>query len=226
MHGILYIGNGNVAKKKQEVTTMRKRNMSKVFTKAHAMTREFRKEYKDIDYRTQFGLCLSYLLNSKEEAEMKITDFNLRTDGTSYILKEELKTNNLKGNPIIPKGTPVSFQPGLTGVTIHGDVVKEKMEWANTNSVSLGPFDIDGGIDVIRNLQVEKATPDNIKNKGVDFKIIVTGNTYPIKEKIKKDGGKWNPSNRAWILPADFKNWRKYETNSTSIQIEFIEERI
>ena len=45
--------------------------MKKVFKKAHEMTRKFVEEY-GVDYRAQFGLCLSYLLNEKEEGNMKI----------------------------------------------------------------------------------------------------------------------------------------------------------
>ncbi|WP_039242693.1 hypothetical protein [Clostridium botulinum] len=38
-----------------------------VIKKAHEMAREIKKEYPEVDYKTQFGLCLSYLLSEKEE---------------------------------------------------------------------------------------------------------------------------------------------------------------
>lgn len=38
--------------------------------KAHTMTKEIKKEYKEVDYRFQFGLCLKYLLSNKEEKKM------------------------------------------------------------------------------------------------------------------------------------------------------------
>lgn len=44
--------------------------MKNIFKRAHEMTREIKREYPEVDYRTQFGLCLSYLLKNKEEAEM------------------------------------------------------------------------------------------------------------------------------------------------------------
>ena len=44
--------------------------MKNIFKKAHEMAREIKREYPDVDYRTQFGLCLSYLLNNKEEEQM------------------------------------------------------------------------------------------------------------------------------------------------------------
>lgn len=43
--------------------------MKKIFIEAHKMTGEIVKEY-EVDYQAQFGLCLSYLLEKKEEKEM------------------------------------------------------------------------------------------------------------------------------------------------------------
>ena len=43
--------------------------MKNLFKKAHEMTREIAKEY-EVDYQAQFGLCLSYLLENKEDKEM------------------------------------------------------------------------------------------------------------------------------------------------------------
>lgn len=44
--------------------------MKKLFKRAHEMAKEIKREYPEVDYRAQFGICLSYLLNNKEEAEM------------------------------------------------------------------------------------------------------------------------------------------------------------
>lgn len=41
-----------------------------IILKAHKMSKEIKAEYKDVDYRTQFGLCLSYLLKNEEDMEM------------------------------------------------------------------------------------------------------------------------------------------------------------
>ncbi len=43
--------------------------LSKMFKEAHRMTREMVREY-GVDYKAQFAVCLSYLLNQKEEEEM------------------------------------------------------------------------------------------------------------------------------------------------------------
>ena len=43
--------------------------MKKMFKEAHKITKEMVNKY-GVDYKTQFGLCLAYLLESKEEKEM------------------------------------------------------------------------------------------------------------------------------------------------------------
>lgn len=43
--------------------------MRKIFKEAHKMTREIASKY-EVDYQAQFGLCLAYLLENKEEKEM------------------------------------------------------------------------------------------------------------------------------------------------------------
>ena len=43
-----------------------------IIKKAHEMTKEIKKEYSEVDYKTQFGLCLSFLLSEEiEKAEEK-----------------------------------------------------------------------------------------------------------------------------------------------------------
>lgn len=44
--------------------------MKNLFKKAHELTKEMVKEYKDVDYQAQFGLFVSYLI--EEEKEMKL----------------------------------------------------------------------------------------------------------------------------------------------------------
>lgn len=31
----------------------------------------------------------------------------------------------------------------------------------------------------------------------------VTGNTYPVKDRLREMGGRWNAEDKAWMLPAD-----------------------
>jgi hypothetical protein len=35
-----------------------------------------------------------------------------------------------------------------------------------------------------------------------DGRIGVTGDTFPIKDRIKAAGGRWNPADKSWALPA------------------------
>ena len=41
-----------------------------IMIKAHKMTKEIKVEYPEVNYKTQLGLCMSYLLTKKEETEM------------------------------------------------------------------------------------------------------------------------------------------------------------
>lgn len=56
--------------------------MKNLFKKAHEMTRKFKEEYPEVDYRTQFGLCLSYLFEEEKEEEEVIKEarVNVVTD--------------------------------------------------------------------------------------------------------------------------------------------------
>jgi len=66
-----------------------------VFLKAHQMTREIKRQYQEVDYRAQFGLCLSYLLkNRKEEKEMTKLELLSKVTGISVDVLEN--RNNYK----------------------------------------------------------------------------------------------------------------------------------
>ena len=43
---------------------------SKILKKAHKMTKEIKAEYSEVNYKFQLGICISYLLNNREEIEM------------------------------------------------------------------------------------------------------------------------------------------------------------
>ena len=44
--------------------------MQNMFKKAHEMAKEIKREYPEVDYRLQFGLCLAYLHQNKEDLNM------------------------------------------------------------------------------------------------------------------------------------------------------------
>lgn len=46
------------------------KDMSLVMKKAHRLTKEIKKEFPNVDYKFQLGICMSYLLNGEGENEM------------------------------------------------------------------------------------------------------------------------------------------------------------
>lgn len=43
------------------------KDMSLVMKKAHKLTKEIKKEFPEVDYKFQLGICMSYLLNKEDE---------------------------------------------------------------------------------------------------------------------------------------------------------------
>lgn len=41
--------------------------MKNILKKAHELTREIKKEFPEVDYKTQLGICISYLYNKEAE---------------------------------------------------------------------------------------------------------------------------------------------------------------
>ena len=48
------------------------RNMKNIMIEAHRMTKEIKNNSPEVDYRTQLGLCLSFLMTNKEEKVMEM----------------------------------------------------------------------------------------------------------------------------------------------------------
>ena len=46
--------------------------MKNLFKEAHKLTKEIKEQYPEVDYKAQFGICLSYLRSNKEEGNMKL----------------------------------------------------------------------------------------------------------------------------------------------------------
>ena len=61
--------------------------MKNLFTKAHEMTREIKEKHPEVDYRFQFGICLSFLYNKKEEEEVAITIKEINAVAEKYGLE-------------------------------------------------------------------------------------------------------------------------------------------
>ena len=58
-------------------------------------------------------------------------------------------------------------------------------------------------------------TPDAINVKGEIYKncILITGDTFPIKDTLKNNGGKWNGALKGWIFPTNNNFANQYLTN-------------
>lgn len=64
---------------------------SELIKEAHKMTKEIKQEFNNVDYKTQFGLCLSFLIEEEKEMDIK----NMKTKELIELKKEieqELKT--------------------------------------------------------------------------------------------------------------------------------------
>ena len=47
-------------------------NEMNLLKKAHELTKEIKREYPEVDYKAQLGICLTFLYNNKEVEEMDI----------------------------------------------------------------------------------------------------------------------------------------------------------
>ena len=73
-----------------------KRNLMK---EAHKLTKEIKKQYPEVDYKTQLGLCLSFLSQEKEGNEM------VELKGTEKQVKwaKDIRNRIIKVNEIFEK---------------------------------------------------------------------------------------------------------------------------
>lgn len=85
--------------------------------KAHEMTKEIKAQYPEVDYRFQFGLCLSFLMNEEEET-MEIGTWNRK-----FEVKETEKVETTEGSFNMPT---VVFDEKLETELTFGYKVWEK----------------------------------------------------------------------------------------------------
>ena len=45
---------------------------------------------------------------------------------------------------------------------------------------------------------------------------LITGNTYPVKDKLRAMGGKWNPEQKGWEVPEEMETEARQIVNSAS----------
>lgn len=124
---------------------------SNLFKGAHKMAKEIKAEYKEVNYKFQFGLCLSYL--GKIEGEIKMVKMtrenNVMLKKVIEILKKlpEVETNSPYGKEVITEATEmfnkgwdsledgivVLTQDNLVAVKKGNKIVKYEMKDFNVN---------------------------------------------------------------------------------------------
>lgn len=68
--------------------------LSKMFKKAHKMTREIKAKHQEVDYKAQFGVCLSFLYRKMKEEGGKM----VKLEGTEKQVRwaEDIRDNMIK----------------------------------------------------------------------------------------------------------------------------------
>lgn len=68
-----------------------------ILKRAHELTKEIKREYPEVDYKAQLGICISFLYNNKEVKGM------VKLEGTEKQVKwaEEIREELLSGTKII-----------------------------------------------------------------------------------------------------------------------------
>jgi len=81
---------------------------SEMIKEAHAMARELKNQYKEVDYKTQFGLCMQMLIEDAQKKEIIYNSFN------DWFENDYLKNDNYYGyilynSNIIDKNGKLSY---------------------------------------------------------------------------------------------------------------------
>ena len=67
-----------------------------ILKKAHQLTKEIKREYPEVDYKAQLGICLTFLYNNKEvKAMVKLEGTEKQVKWAEEIRKEMLDTKNI-----------------------------------------------------------------------------------------------------------------------------------
>lgn len=85
--------------------------MKNLFKEAHKMTGEIKRKYKDVDYKAQFSLCLSFLIEKEDNAKEFIgteTEIKLANDIRKDLLRtineiEDIKIEKIKKGVYVKK---------------------------------------------------------------------------------------------------------------------------
>lgn len=67
--------------------------MKNIMKEAHKMTREIKKEYPEVDYQAQLGICLSFLYEEEKEMEEKKLEIGTWNRKFEVIATEKVETS-------------------------------------------------------------------------------------------------------------------------------------
>jgi len=81
---------------------------SEMIKEAHQMTKDIKKEYKEVDYKTQFGLCMKVLIEDMQKNYIVYNDFN-QWFNEDYTKNEGYYGYILYNNNIIDKNGKLSY---------------------------------------------------------------------------------------------------------------------
>lgn len=69
--------------------------MKELMRKAHQMTKEIKKEFPEVDYKAQLGICMSFLINEGVEEDMTVEE-KLNEMGCKTWEKKEEEVTKVK----------------------------------------------------------------------------------------------------------------------------------
>lgn len=70
--------------------------MKKILKEAHKLTKEIKAKYPEVDYRTQLGLCISYLLKEKKTQATKRKNYGSFSKKQIGVIYAANKKGNIK----------------------------------------------------------------------------------------------------------------------------------
>lgn len=109
--------------------------MKNLFAKAHKMTREVKKTYPEVDYKFQFGLCLSFLYQNKEEEKME--------SAIEKIYENKSKKYDLNGYWIFAEEETIENYPLKRSINFYMDdkkATEPKLELSFRNSFKVKDY--------------------------------------------------------------------------------------
>lgn len=153
--------------------------MKKIMKEAHKMTREIVNKY-GVDYKTQFGLCLAYLLNNKEESKVVELKGSEKQVAWAEKIRAELiekfeKLENADVNTYLDLNDRLSpnasFSLAQTNIIITREVVKEIKNYI-VESKTDAKWYIETGRNLITAIIQKVYIKEMLKAKGIKVEIV------------------------------------------------------